>query len=387
VGAAVLGAGSTAAAGATTGGPDRPSELGALFDDDATGPVPPGGPPEGGERRRRALMAVFAVLALVVGGLLVSQLLSPGSGSAQTTTVGVPSLTDLSQEQAEAELTRLGLQARVEEVASSRPAGTVIGQEPQAPATVEVGSAVVLRVSSGPGVVSIPDVRGSREQAARTILEQRNVVVAEQVREVIDVELGAGVVAGTDPAAGETVEPGSTVTLVVASGDTEVPDLAGLDSTEAIGLLLDNRLRGQIERRPTSAFTAGTVIEHSPAPGEVVGYGTDVTLVVASTPPAPPPPPPAPEPVAPARPPAPEPQPTPEPPSPTTEPEPSTPPPTTEPEPSAPPTATEPEPSPDPTPDPPPSPEPPPPPTPPPSTGPPPEPPDDEDDDDDEGGG
>ena len=310
VGAAALDAGSTPSAAASPGGQGRPSELGALFDgDDATGDIPSGAPRDEGVRRRRALVAVLAVVALLVGGLVVSQLLSPGSGSAQAAMVSVPALTDLSREQAEAELARLDLEARVEDVASSRPAGTVIGQEPAALATVEVGSTVVLRVSSGPSVVSIPDVRGSREQAARTILEQRNVTVAEQVREVIDVELGAGVVAGTDPAAGEEVEPGSTVTLIVASGDTEVPDLAGLDSTDAIGLLLDNRLRGQIERRPTSAFEAGTVIEHSPASGEVVGYGTDVTLIVASTPPAPPPPPPAPEPVAPPRPPAPDPPP------------------------------------------------------------------------------
>lgn len=89
---------------------------------------------------------------------------------------------------------------------------------------------------AGPGArVTIADVRGDTVEAARLILEDQGAIVDEAVVEAFDLEIAAGLVAGTDPAAGEVIDRDTVVTIVVSRGPepTTVPDVVGQPEADA----------------------------------------------------------------------------------------------------------------------------------------------------------
>ncbi|HEX5630099.1 MAG TPA: Stk1 family PASTA domain-containing Ser/Thr kinase, partial [Acidimicrobiia bacterium] len=72
------------------------------------------------------------------------------------------------------------------------------------------------------GSIAIPDVRGMELAEARAELDAAGLTRAgEQV--VADNEVPVGLAAGTDPAAGERVEPASDVILLVSGGVADIP--------------------------------------------------------------------------------------------------------------------------------------------------------------------
>ncbi|CAA9469967.1 MAG: hypothetical protein AVDCRST_MAG69-16 [uncultured Solirubrobacteraceae bacterium] len=87
-------------------------------------------------------------------------------------------------------------------------------------------------VAEAPPEVDVPDVVDLREEEARSQLEQADLEVR---RERIDAERpeDVGVVLEQDPPAGETLPPGSTVTIVVGrtprTPDPEAPAGPGAD--------------------------------------------------------------------------------------------------------------------------------------------------------------
>lgn len=88
--------------------------------------------------------------------------------------VAVPDLRNKTLEQAKADLTALGLVPGVEtrEPSPTVPADTVLGTAPEAGASVEVGSTVDFRISSG--MVTLTDVTGQTLEAATSYLAAEN---------------------------------------------------------------------------------------------------------------------------------------------------------------------------------------------------------------------
>jgi serine/threonine-protein kinase len=96
------------------------------------------------------------------------------------------------------------------------PSGTVIGTTPSAGSEVAKGSAVKLRVSSGPGMVDVPKVTGLVINKARELLAPDKFVI--KTKTGYDSEHGDWVVLTQDPAAGAKALPGSTINLLVNDG-------------------------------------------------------------------------------------------------------------------------------------------------------------------------
>ena len=126
--------------------------------------------------------------------------------------IAVPTVVELPRADAEAALTEAGL--AVGEVTSQAsetvPEGIVISQAP-ADGTVFRGDAVALVVSSGPPLVAIPPVQGLQVDEAIAELEALGLV--PEVERVLGGVFGT--VHSTDPAEGEQVRKGSTVTVRV----------------------------------------------------------------------------------------------------------------------------------------------------------------------------
>jgi beta-lactam-binding protein with PASTA domain/serine/threonine protein kinase len=144
----------------------------------------------------------------VAPGSNITIRVSSGPGS-----VPVPDVTGQPADQAQSTLSNAGFQVqRSEEGSADVPEGNVIRTDPGAGASVEPGSGVTIVVSTGPEDVQVPDVTGLSEDNARGLLQGFDVQVSDE--NTLD-PTRDGTVASQNPPGGSTVEPGSTINLVV----------------------------------------------------------------------------------------------------------------------------------------------------------------------------
>jgi beta-lactam-binding protein with PASTA domain len=129
--------------------------------------------------------------------------------------VRVPRVVGRPVADARARLREAGLRSTVTRVESTREAGTVLGQSPAAGSSVREGQVIRLEVSSGPALVTVPDVVGLDEASARQELQAVGFsvrVVTEETSEPSE----NGLVVGQRPLGGSSAESGATVTITVA---------------------------------------------------------------------------------------------------------------------------------------------------------------------------
>jgi beta-lactam-binding protein with PASTA domain len=139
--------------------------------------------------------------------------LSISTGVQQLT---IPDVKKQSQSDATAALKKAGFSVTV----SSKPnstvtKGTVYDQSPAAGGQAAKGSAVTIMVSSGPEMVTVPDVTGQTQADATTALAALGLLVSDQSAGPTADPTKLGKVANTDPNAGTSVPKGSTVKIFV----------------------------------------------------------------------------------------------------------------------------------------------------------------------------
>ena len=151
----------------------------------------------------------------------------------------------------------------------------------------------------GPGGISnvaIPDVAGSSVEEATAVLEEAELVVSQTVLEEFDLVLPEGVVKGTTPPAGDEVERGSEVTLIVSLGPSPVsiPAVAGLSVFEASALLEEsNLIPGAVSEEFSGFIARGQVLRLVDDAGVTLPSGSEVLAgstvnIVSSAGPVPP---------------------------------------------------------------------------------------------------
>jgi serine/threonine-protein kinase len=131
--------------------------------------------------------------------------------------VVLPDLTNVTERQAIATLTDLGLKWRVnDQFDDTVPEDVVIRTDPAAGAEIFAGETVLLVVSLGPAPVDVPNLIGQTEGDARTITENAGLVfrVANTRQPVADPSQD-GLVVDQVPTPGTTVERGDTVTVTL----------------------------------------------------------------------------------------------------------------------------------------------------------------------------
>ena len=246
------------------------------------------------------------LLGIVVGiALLVRGLLGTDSGL-----VPAPAVVGLSQREAVATIDAAGLTVGdLTERFSDKAFGTVLEQSPAADILLRSGGSVSLVISKGLEMTIVPvEVVGLSREEAEVLLAERKLVIGSVVER--DGNIPTGTVLGISPQPGAQVPAQSEVTLTVASGNVQVPDVRRKTVQEAAELL------------QRAGFSVGIQPQADPGPPDVVldqspvntlaPRGSTVVIVVSQPPPSPSP--------------SPSPEPTPEPslePSPTTEPQPS----------------------------------------------------------------
>lgn len=192
--------------------------------------------------------------------------------------ITVPDVAGQSFEQANAAVIQAGLiPERAEEASDSVPKGSVIRTDPLPGTKVDEGFRVRLYVSTGPAKVPLPNLAGMDRERAEEVLKSNGLALGS-IREEDSPTLPEGVVISTDPAAGESVAPGSRVNLVLSTGKVTVPDLRGESTEDASKILQDLGLRALVEEDDECEATEGDpIVGQSVAPGPVEQSST-VTL-------------------------------------------------------------------------------------------------------------
>ncbi len=203
--------------------------------------------------------------------------------SSADTLVVMPNLVGTTEADARKVLTGLGFtNVTATKLESNKPTGEVLEQTPKAGGQVEKSAPIVLGVSGGGKMITLPSVAG------KTCDEARKAIVAAGVREAkvscVDtpsVTVDKGKVIGTDPQ-GQVSSDGD-VKVLVSSGPSKVrvPSVIGLTQSSAESQLLGAGLKVRVEFEPR-ADRIDRVINQSPSEGNEVDAGSTVTIVVGT---------------------------------------------------------------------------------------------------------
>ncbi|MBT1174303.1 Stk1 family PASTA domain-containing Ser/Thr kinase [Bifidobacterium sp. LC6] len=117
---------------------------------------------------------------------------------------------------------------------STEAEGTCTKMSPKAGSKVAKGSSVSVWFSAGPQSVSVPDVKGMSQSEARAKLEKAGFKVSSSVKTEDSADIDKDEVTRTDPAAGSPATKGSTITIYVSSGMTSMPNLVGQSKDAAL---------------------------------------------------------------------------------------------------------------------------------------------------------
>lgn len=175
----------------------------------------------------------------------------------------------------------------VEEYSSNHAEGYVYKQSPAGGRTVKQGQTVTLTVSLGTKYITMDDYAHMAQDAAMEALQNLGLYVV--VHQQVDTSVAVGTVIRTEPAAGEQVESGSSVTLYVSRQQvkttTKAPGLAGLTLEDAQKLLSSYKLTlGATTEEYSDTVPAGTIIRQSVEEGTEIKINGRIAVVVSMGP-------------------------------------------------------------------------------------------------------
>jgi eukaryotic-like serine/threonine-protein kinase len=196
----------------------------------------------------------------------------------------VPSIVGVSVEQARELLRARNLLLKLQ---SERPdarvaAGQIAGQVPLAGSRAVQGTSVEAFVSSGPLTMTVPALAGTRPEDAAEQLRGRKLLLGPR-REEASATVAAGLVVGTEPAAGQTVSPEVAITLVVSTGPAAkpIPKLLGMRLSRARKALEDAGFKlGNTRYGSSDDYDGEVVIKQEPAASAPAAPGSAVNVVV-----------------------------------------------------------------------------------------------------------
>ena len=231
-----------------------------------------------------ALAAFVALVALVIGGVVLYGQLS--SNETTATTRVLDDFTGQRLSAVTAALDELGLEYRaIAEETQGVAEEFVFRTDPAAGTVVVEGTTIVLYYNPTEALQSVPNVAGFTLDEARRQLVSRGFSTSETT-EVS--EVAVGLVIRTDPPAGSRIRQDEGIVIYVSGGPDEVsvPAIVLNQNEEAAIEFLTNTtgLSVTVERIVDPVVPEGTVIRTDPAPNTIVRRGSEITLFVSSGP-------------------------------------------------------------------------------------------------------
>ncbi|MEU3143212.1 MULTISPECIES: Stk1 family PASTA domain-containing Ser/Thr kinase [unclassified Streptomyces] len=266
----------------------------------ATSMLPPMNPDDGGYgyddrpgRRRQqkknnnnntsTILLVAAGVLVLIGAILIGRWAFSGNGGVGNDNVAVPNFVGTTKAAAEKKATNTDLVlAFTSKPCEDQAKGNICEQDIDPGTDVKKESTVNLVVSTGAPKVAVPSVVGDNVDDATAELEGDKYAFVVETKEKESTET-AGTVLEQDPALGEEVEKGTTVTLTVAKAvaRSTVPDVFNKTCDEAKAQMTANDLVGNCtEQEVDDANQVGKVISTTPGPNQQVDKNSQVQIVV-----------------------------------------------------------------------------------------------------------
>jgi serine/threonine-protein kinase len=236
--------------------------------------------PKQGTRKKWVTVAIATIVSAALLLFLGNQLLPAGQDLVTT-----PNLKSKTVDEATLALAEVGLKVGTEtpQADDNVPKGTIIGQDPAPGELIEAGQAVNLIVSAGKDQVPVPDLTNLLSiDDARLVLTEAKLLLGRVTP--VDSDQPEGTILEQDPVANTVVDIGTLVSVTVSNGKIPMPDVTGLNETQAKNLLINAGFLVDIVKQEDSFFAPGTVISQSPEPDSLALKGSIVTLTVASAP-------------------------------------------------------------------------------------------------------
>ncbi|MGV1003470.1 MAG: Stk1 family PASTA domain-containing Ser/Thr kinase [Candidatus Nanopelagicales bacterium] len=241
----------------------------------------PDTPSPGHPRRSRRSRWIGLVALVCIGGLLAFLF-----GPLQR--VSVPRVIGKSAKEATALLAAANLKLDTAARAYSETVakGKVISTDPGAGRSARTGTTVVAVISRGPERYDVPEVIGTTVKQATVALEAVKLVKGE-TEDVYHDDVAKGRIISTEPDVGESVKPGTAVTLTVSRGPKPValPTLTGTDGEAAKAKLKELGLYVKSSSEYSETVAKGLVISMTPTDGTTVDHGSTIKLLVSKGPP------------------------------------------------------------------------------------------------------
>jgi serine/threonine-protein kinase len=193
----------------------------------------------------------------------------------------VPDLTGMTPDEASTALAAVHLVVGTQSNGYSEtvPAGQVMSQDPPPGQQVKRDTAVRLVVSQGLPPVTVPKVTGMTLDQATTALKNVKLSV-KKASEAYNETVPAGSVISQTPAAGASVQRGTTVSVVVSKGPplVDVPNVVGMKTKQATDALTKAGFKVSVNKYLGGIFDL--VRFQSPDGGTQAPKGSTVTLTV-----------------------------------------------------------------------------------------------------------
>lgn len=237
------------------------------------------------KRKKIIIGSVIAVLAvaLVGAGVVFAMSGAPNKSAEDKVTIPEVCNASTSKDNIKLKLETLGLKmTEKQDTDSTEPEGTCTKMSPDAGAKVAKGSAVKVWFSAGPQSTQVPDVKERSQEEARSILESAGFKVNATVRTEDSADIAKDMVTKTDPAAGQSVPKGTTITIYVSSGMTTVPSNLVGQSKDSVLQQYEGRFSFTVEQESSDTVEAGLITRVSPDSGSSIAQGGSITIWVST---------------------------------------------------------------------------------------------------------
>lgn len=230
-------------------------------------------------RRRHGKLVGFLRVLVLAGVLISAALLSCLTAmrlAIRGSEVTVPDVVGRSLEEAGRRISRaeLVLKVRGHRFDDQVPPDAIITQSPPDGSRLKSRGTVKVLVSLGPRRIQVPDLRGKTLRAGRYQLLQRGLTPGFTATISSD-STKKDLVLSQFPLPGEQQTQSPTVNMLISAGRTReaylMPDLVGKRLAEVSRTLaLWDIEVGEVHYQSLPGLAPGTVLEHSPAAGDII---------------------------------------------------------------------------------------------------------------------
>lgn len=241
------------------------------------------------KKKRKTIWAVVMGILAAIALIAVVWWLITSNKNQEPEQVAIPeNIIGMSAIEAQRSLEDLGLVMEQGQAIASDTVdkGKVAATDPKPGSLVDIGSTVTIQLSSGAAEITVPDVSGQTQEAARKTLEDAGLQVGS-VKYEDDSKVAADRVIRTTPEAGSSATKDDEIILVLSSGYVSIDSgqVVGKTQEEGLKYLADLGLQTNTISEETTEAPNGQIIAVDPL-GRVK-VGSSVTVKVAKTPPAP----------------------------------------------------------------------------------------------------